>query len=283
MHVCEGEYLLAVNRRPLLAADELFERFERTAGHQTLLLINDKPSPEGARELIVVPVASEALLRLTDWQETNASRVAAATGGRCAYIYLPDTSDNGISAFGRAFYAQTDKRCLLLDARYNAGGYIPDFFFEHLARRHLEYDAPRYGADLDYPLARIDGPKVLVINEYAGSGGDSVADYFRKLALGPIIGKRTWGGVVGIGGELPTVDGGRVNVASVAAWDVVDGTSTWIIENHGVPPDIDLDNRPDLVLQGRDPQLERGIAYLLQELKKQTPLPARPPYGKPKS
>lgn len=149
----------------------------------------------------------------------------------------------------------------MLDARWNNGGYIPDFFFERLARRHLEYDAPRYGADVEYQRPAILGPKVLVINEYAGSGGDSVADYFRKYALGPIVGKRTWGGLMGIGDELPMIDNGRVTVPNLSAWDVVDGRSTWIVENRGVDPDLEVDDRPDLVLQGRDPQLERVVGW----------------------
>lgn len=181
----------------------------------------------------------------------------------------------------RGSYPQADKDCLLLDARWNNGGYIPDFFFERLARRHLEYDAPRYGADIDYQRPAILGPKVLVINECAGSGGDSVADYFRKYALGPIVGKRTWGGLMGIGDELPMIDNGRVTVPNVSAWDVVNRTSVWIVENHGVDPDIEVDNRPDLVIEGRDPQLERGIAIVNEELAKHPPAkPSRPPYGR---
>lgn len=121
---------------------------------------------------------------------------------------------------------------------------------------------------------------MLVINEYAGSGGDSVADYFRKYALGPIVGKRTWGGLMGIGSELPMIDHGRVTIPHISAWDVVDGKSTWIVENRGVDPDIEVDNRPDLVMQGRDPQLERGIAILTEALAKHPPVkPQRPPYG----
>jgi len=124
------------------------------------------------------------------------------------------------------------------------------------------------------------GTLIVVIREYAGSGGDSVADYFRKYALGPIVGKRTWGGLMGIGNELPMIDGGRVTVPNVSAWDVVDGRSTWIVENYGVDPDVEVDNRPDLVIAGRDPQLERGIAILNEELAKHPPVqPTRPSYG----
>jgi tricorn protease len=278
--VREGDYLLAVDGRPLRPPAPLYQAFDQTAGRQVTLLVNDKPSAVGARRAVVVPVASEAALRYRDWIDANRSKVDAATGGRCAYVHIPDTNTRGISEFGRQFYAQSDKVCLLFDARWNNGGEIPDFYFEHLARRHLEYDAPRYGADSEYQSPAILGPKVLVINEYAGSGGDSVADYFRKYALGPIVGKRTWGGLMGIGGELPTIDGGRVTVPAVSAWDFVDGKSTWIVENYGVPPDIEVDNRPDLVIAGRDPQLERGIAILNEELAKHPPVqPKRPPYG----
>jgi len=203
----------------------------------------------------------------------------AATNGRCAYIHIPDTSTRGVREFGRQFYAQSDKACLLLDERFNTGGPVPDFFFERLARRHLEYDSYRYAADLEIQAPAILGPKVLLINEYAGSSGDSIADYFRRYALGPIVGKRTWGGLVGIGNELPMIDNGTVTVPEEAVWDVFDGKSRWIVENHGVDPDIEVDNRPDLVIAGRDPQLERGIAILNEELAKHPPLkPARPPY-----
>ncbi|HEX8616509.1 MAG TPA: PDZ domain-containing protein, partial [Thermoanaerobaculia bacterium] len=282
--VREGDYLLAVNGRPLRASDPLFAPFDETAGHQVRLQVNDKPQQAGARTVTVVPLASEAQLRYLDWLETNRRKVEAATGGRCAYVHLPSTGDEGISAFGRQFYAQADRPCLLLDARWNTGGHIPDFFFERLARRHLEYDAPRYGADEHYQRPAIFGPKVLVINEYAGSGGDSVADYFRKYALGPIVGKRTWGGLMGIGDELPMIDNGRVTVPNISAWDVVNGESVWIVENRGVDPDIEVDNRPDLVMQGQDPQLERGIALLNEALAKNPPSkPNRPPYGANKS
>ena len=278
--VREGDYLLAVNGRPLRASESLLAAFDETAGRQVTLQVNDRPQQAGARTVTVVPVASDATLRYLDWIGTNRRKVDEATHGRCAYVHLPNTSEEGIAAFGRQFYAQSDRDCLLLDARWNTGGFIPDFYFERLARRHLEYDAPRYGADEHYQRPAILGPKVLVINEYAGSGGDSVADYFRKYALGPIVGKRTWGGLMGIGSELPMIDNGRVTVPNVSAWDVVDGESKWIVENHGVDPDIEVDNRPDLVMQGRDPQLERGIAILLEELAKHPPAtPKRPPYG----
>ncbi len=278
--VREGDYLLAVNGRPLRPPDPLFAAFEETAGKQVTLQVSERPQQAGARTAVVVPVASDATLRYLDWLATSRRKVDQATQGRCAYIHLPNTAEEGIAAFGRQFYGQSDRDCLLLDARWNTGGFIPDFYFERLARRHLEYDAPRYGADEHYQRPAILGPKVLVINEYAGSGGDSVADYFRKYALGPIVGKRTWGGLMGIGSELPMIDNGRVTVPSVSAWDVVNGQSTWIVENYGVEPDIEVDNRPDLVMQGRDPQLERGIAILLEELAKHPPVtPKRPPYG----
>jgi tricorn protease len=278
--VREGDYILAVNGRPLRAPQSLFAAFEETAGKQVTLQVNDRPQQAGARTIVVVPVASDGTLRYLDWIATNRRKVEEATRGRCAYVHLPNTAEEGIAAFGRQFYAQSDRDCLLLDARWNSGGFIPDFFFERLARRHLEYDAPRYGADEHHQRPAILGPKVLVINEYAGSGGDSVADYFRKYALGPIVGKRTWGGLMGIGSELPMIDNGRVTVPNISAWDVVEGKSTWIVENRGVDPDIEVDNRPDLVMQGADPQLERGIAILVEALTKNPPAtPKRPPYG----
>jgi len=277
--VREGDYILAVNGRPLRAPASIYAALDQTSGRQVTLLVNDKPSEAGARRNVVVPVKNESELRYRDWVETNREKVDAATNGRCAYIHIPDTSTRGVREFGRQFYAQSDKACLLLDERFNTGGPVPDFFFERLARRHLEYDSYRYAADLEVQAPAILGPKVLLINEYAGSSGDSIADYFRRYALGPIVGKRTWGGLVGIGDELPMIDNGTVRVPGEAVWDVFDGKSRWIVENHGVDPDIEVDNRPDLVIAGRDPQLERGIAILNEELAKHPPLePARPPY-----
>ena len=278
--VREGDYILSVDGRPLRAPQSIYSALEGTVGHQVTLVVNGTPSMTGARRAVVVPIESEVAIRYRDWINLNRAKVDAATNGRCAYIHLPDTALRGIGEFGRQFFAQADKQCLLLDARWNNGGEIPDFYFEHLARRHLEFDTPRYGSDLEYQRPAIMGPKVLVINEYAGSGGDSVADYFRKYALGPIVGKRTWGGLMGIGDELPMIDGGRVTVPNVSAWDVVNGKSEWIVENYGVPPDIEVDNRPDLVIAGRDPQLERGIAILNEEMAKHPPVkPQHPPFG----
>ena len=278
--VREGDYLLAVNGRPLRAGDNPFALFENTAGKQVTLKVNDKPSDVGARLVTVRPIASETTLRYLDWVETNRRKVAEATDGRCAYIHVPDTQVPGINAFFKAFYAQTDKDALIVDARYNSGGFIPDFLAERLTRKVLEYDAPREGLDERYPQAAIYGPKVLVVNEYAGSGGDSIPDYFREANIGPIVGKRTWGGLTGITGGLPMVDGGTVTAPSVAAWRVENGRSVWIVENKGVLPDIDLDARPDLVVSGRDPQLEKAIELINEQLAKNPPQhPRRPPYG----
>ena len=277
--VREGDYVLSVNGVALRAPQSIYAAFDGTAGRQVTLLVNSTPSTTGARRAVVIPLENEFALRYRDWVDTNRRKVDAGTNGRCAYIHIPDTANRGVNEFGRQFFAQADKQCALIDSRWNSGGDFPDFYYEHLARRHLEYDAPRYGADLDYQQPAIFGPKVLVTNELAGSGGDSVADYFRKYALGPIVGKRTWGGLVSVGNELPMIDGGRVNVPYLAAWDVVDGKSRWIIENHGVDPDVEVDMRPDLVNAGHDPQLERGIAILNEELaKKPMVKPQRPPY-----
>lgn len=281
MQVAEGDYLLAVNGKALTTADNLFAALLGTRDRDTRLLVSATPSAGAAREIVVRPIGDEEPLRVAEWVETNRRKVAEATGGRAAYIYLPFTNDEGVSAFGRQFYAQTDRSALVLDGRYNGGGYIPDFLMERLARRHLEYDAPRYGPVQKVPAAAIDGPKVLVTNEWAGSGGDSVPDYFRKLALGPIVGKRTWGGLMGVGDEVPAIDGGYVRVPFVAAWDVVGGRSEWIVENHGVDPDVEVDQRPDLVVAGGDPQLERAIAIISAAVAKAPPPPSRPPYGAP--
>ena len=278
--VREGDYLLAVNGQPLRAGDNPFALFENTVNKQVLLKVNDKPSEAGARTVTVRPIASDTSLRYLDWVEGNRRKVAEATGGRCAYMHVPDTQISGINAFAKAFYAQTNKDALIVDERWNSGGFIPDFFVERLRRQLLSYWAPREGNDWKSPAAAIYGPKVMIVNEYAGSGGDAFPYYFRRYQIGPIIGKRTWGGLVGISGGLPMIDNGSVTAPTFAIWVADNGKSEWVVENKGVEPDIEVDARPDLVVSGRDPQLEKAIEIIKEQLAKNPPpKPARPRYG----
>jgi tricorn protease len=225
---------------------------------------------------VVRPIANETSLRYTAWVESNREKVAKATGGRIAYIHVPNTATAGIQEFTKQYYPQVDKDGIIVDERFNGGGFIPDFFVERLWRTTWTYWSNRDGVGFRTPATAIDGPKSILINEYAGSGGDAFPYYFRQEKLGPVIGKRTWGGLVGISHSLPLVDGGSVTMPDFGLYDL---KGEWTVENHGVDPDIEVENRPELMVQGHDPQLERAIQYSLAELAKNpVKRPVRPPY-----
>jgi|SRR5579884_399369 len=275
--VKEGDYLIAVNGIPLHTDVDPYSLFLDTVGKTVTLRVNSQPSDTGAHDVQVRPIASETELRHLDWEEANRKKVELATGGRIGYMYVPDTAFGGLTAFGREFYSQTDKDGIIVDERFNSGGFIPDFFVEKLDRRLLSMDTSRYGMDEKQPGAAIYGPKVILENEWSGSGGDAFPYYFRKAGVGPIIGKRTWGGLVGINGFRQLLDGGGLTVPQFGIWSPQDGK--WIAENHGIDPDIEVNNTPDLVNEGHDPQLERAIAYELEQLKKnQLPTYHHPPF-----
>ncbi|MBM3293870.1 MAG: peptidase S41 [Candidatus Aminicenantes bacterium] len=271
-----GEYLLEVDGRPLRApADNLFAAFENTSGKIIEIRVGPNPDGSGSRTLAVVPVASESALRNRDWVEGNIRKVHQATGGRAAYVYVPNTSTAGWVYFKRYFYPQADKEAIIVDERFNGGGSVADYYIDHLRKPLVSYWAMRYGADLRTPSATIEGPKVMLIDETAGSGGDLLPWMFRKFQLGPLIGKRTWGGLVGTLGFPVLMDGGGVTAPNLAIW-TEDG---FIVENEGVPPDIEVEQTPAEVAAGRDPQLERAIAWVMDELEKNPPRKVRrPPY-----
>lgn len=269
MNVTAGEYLLAVGGRELTAADNVYSFFEGTAGKQTVIRVGGDPSGAGAREVTVVPLASETRLRNLAWIEDNRRKVDAMTGGRVAYIYLPDTSSGGFTNFNRYFFAQVRKEAAIVDERYNGGGMLATDIIEYLSRKLLSSVATRDGDDEIQPQGLIAGPKVMLINENAGSGGDAMPWYFRRAGVGPLIGKRTWGGLVGRAGAPDLMDGGIVTAPSSAVWDPQE--SKWIAENVGVAPDIEVEQDPRLVRQGHDPQLEKAIEVVLGELAKNPP------------
>ena len=271
-----GDYILRVNGKELTSAVNIYSLFENTAGRQVKLLVNSVPQETGGREVVVVPVESERPLRLLDWVEGNRKKVEAMTGGRVGYIYLPDTGYLGFLYFNRYFYSQTDKEGLIVDERFNDGGQAANSIIDTLAQPLLNYWAPRDGPDYATPFGAVFGPKAMIINEYAGSGGDAMPFYFRERAVGPLVGKRTWGGLVGIGGEPLLMDGGYVTAPSFAAFGK---EGKWLIENEGVPPDYEVEMAPSLVVQGRDPQLEKAVELVLEALKKNPPKKtSRPPY-----
>ena len=276
VNVQEGEYLLSVNGRDVRATDNVYSFFEATSGKSVLLRVGPNPDGSGSREVTVVPVASEARLRNLAWIEGNRRKVDAATGGKVAYVYMPDTSFGGLTNFTRYYYAQVGKEAVIIDERFNGGGALATDIIEHLKRTMMSLVATRDGEDEVQPQGAIFGPKVMVINEFAGSGGDAMPNYFRRAGVGKLIGKRTWGGLVGRAGAPPLMDGGFVTAPSSAVWGPA---GEWDAENVGIAPDIEVEHDPALVRQGKDPQLERAIAEVMAELKKNpVSKPKRPAY-----
>ena len=262
-----GEYLLAVNGVDLVPPQNLFARFENSAGRQIEITVGPNPDGEGARTLTVVPVGNEQALRNRDWVEDNIRKVHEATDGRVAYVYVPNTTSMGHVYFKRYFFPQAGKDAIIIDERHNGGGQIADYYIDHLRRPFLCHWAMRYGADLPTPLSSIQGPKVMLIDETAGSGGDMLPWMFRQLDLGTLIGRPTWGGLVGTLGFPVLMDGGSVTAPNLAIW-TEDG---FIVENVGVPPDIEVEQLPADVAAGRDPQLEKAIEVVLEQLETNPP------------
>lgn len=270
-----GEYLLAINGKDIKADENLFSRFEYTAGKIVKLTVGPNPDLKGSRTVQVVPIRNEASLRNRDWVEGNIKKVDKATDGRIAYVYVPNTTTLGHTYFKRYFFPQTRKEGIIIDERFNGGGLIADYYIDHLRRPFMCNWNMRYGDDLITPSGAIFGPKVMIIDENAGSGGDMLPWMFHKLELGKLIGKRTWGGLVGTLGFPVLMDGGYVSAPNLAIW-TEDG---FIVENVGVPPDIDVEQTPALVIQGQDPQLERAIEEVMKDLEKNPfVMPKRPPY-----
>jgi len=276
VNVKAGEYLLAVDGRELYSRDNLFRFFEKKVGKQVVLTVGPNPKHEGSRQVTVVPIERETQLRHFDWIESNRRYVSKVTDGRVAYVYMPDTAFGGYTYFNRYFYAQVGKEALIVDERFNGGGMLATDIIERLKRKMMSLVATRDGEDEVQPQGAIFGPKVMIINEFAGSGGDAMPWYFKRAKVGPLVGKRTWGGLVGRAGAPQLMDGGFVSSPSSAVWSP-DGN--WIAENIGVFPDVEVELDPQLVRQGKDPQLEKAIAIVMEELAKNPlPKPKRPTY-----
>ena len=270
VNVAAGEYLLAVNGRDVHATDNIYGFFEATAGKTTILKVGPDPTGANAREVKVVPVPDESGLRHLAWIEDNRRKVDQMTGGRVAYIHMPDTSFGGYTSFNRYFFAQVDKEAAIIDERFNHGGQLATDVIEYLQRKLMSVATGREGADLMQPQGAIFGPKVMIVNQFAGSGGDAMPWYFRRAGVGKLIGERTWGGLVGLNGYPALMDGGMVMAPSIAIWNP---NGTFDIENRGVTPDIEVDLDPAAVRQGHDPQLEKAVEVVMQELR-ENPRPA---------
>jgi tricorn protease len=273
LKIKEGDYILAVNGETLDITKAPWSAFEGLADKTVELTINDKPSFEGAKKIIVSTLSSETRLRNLAWIESNRKYVEEKTNGKVGYIYVPSTgASDGQYELVRMFYAQFDKPALIIDERFNNGGQIPDRFIELLNRKPLAHWAVRDGKNWQWPPAAHFGPKVMLINGWSGSGGDAFPDYFRKAGLGSLIGTRTWGGLIGITGMPALIDGGNVTVPTFRMYDP-DGK--WFKEGHGVDPDIEVVDDPSKLARGIDPQLDRAIEEILKSLQKN-------PYAEPK-
>jgi tricorn protease len=275
VNVKVGEYLLAVNGRDVPGAEEIYRFFEGTAGKQTVLKVGPNPDGEGSREVTVVPVEEEWRLRNLAWIEDNRRKVDDLSGGRLAYVYVPDTADDGYTSFNRYYFSQTDKEGAVIDERFNGGGYLADYIIDYLNRPILSKVTTREGLDSPVPIGAIYGPKAMIINEMAGSGGDALPWYFRKRGIGPLIGKRTWGGLIGIGGYPSLLDGGYVMAPRMAVYGL---EGKWEVENVGVAPDIEVEFDPHAWRTGHDPQLEKAVSVLMESLRQHPP----PVYPRPK-
>jgi tricorn protease len=271
-----GDYILAVNGRDLHSQDNIYSFFEETAGKQVVLKIGANADGKDAREVTVVPVESEENLRHLAWIEGNRRTVDQATGGRVAYVYVPNTAGGGYTSFNRYFFSQVGKEAVIVDERFNEGGQLADYIIDYLRRPITSKVVTREGHDWSSPTEAIYGPKVMIINEMSGSGGDALPWYFRKAGLGPLVGKKTWGGLVGIGGYPLLLDGGYVTAPRAAIYGL---KGEWEVENHGIAPDFEVDLDPAAYRQGHDAQLDKAIEVVMQQLKEH-PLPQypRPPY-----
>lgn len=263
VNVKVGEYLLAVNGTQLLAMDNLHRHFENTVGKIVELEVGPNSDGTDSRTIQVTPIGSDAALRNRDWVEGNYKRVTEATDGRVAYVHVPDTGGGGHQYFKRYFYPQADRDALIVDDRHNRGGQVADYVIDHMRRPYIASWATRYGKDLVSPRGSIDGPNIMLINEHSSSGGDLLPWMFQHLKLGTLVGRRTWGGLVGILGFPALMDGGRMTSPNIGFWTEDEG---FAVENVGVAPHVEVNMYPADCLNGRDPQLERAILLALEQL-----------------
>jgi tricorn protease len=276
--VKEGDYVLAVNGVPVDVSKDPWAAFQGLTQAPMVLTVNAQPTMDGARQVLVKPLADDTELRFREWIEARRQRVDQASGGKVGYIYVQSTGVDAQGELLKQFMAQWRKDGLIIDERFNSGGQIPDRFIELLNRPMLSYWAVRNGEDWQWPPIAHRGPKVMLINGWSGSGGDAFPFYFRQAKVGPLIGLRTWGGLIGMSGAPGLVDGGTLTVPTFRMYDV---TGKWFPEGHGVEPDIPVVDDPAQLVRGTDPQLERAIQEVQRLIAQQPPTPPkRPAYEK---
>jgi tricorn protease len=275
----EGDYIIAVNGKPTNTMNNIYASLVGTVGKQVTLTLNAKPQAEGQRKTTVVPIGDETRLYYYRMVQDNIAKVSKATQGRVGYLHVPDMSTVGLNEFVKHFYPQLRKKALIIDVRGNGGGNVSPQLIERLRRELAMVNVARNTAPTTNPGGLFNGPMVCLLNEFSASDGDLFPYRFRKYKLGKLVGKRSWGGVVGIRGTLPLLDGGYLNKPEFAPYDVTG--KKWIIEGHGVDPDIVVDNDPAREFAGQDDQLSKAIEVVLGELKtKEKSLPPVPPYPK---
>jgi len=273
LNIKTGEYILAVNGRDLKASDNIYSFFEQTAGKQVIIKVGPNPDGTKARNVTVVPLRNDTGLRRLDWIEGNRRKVSQLSNGQIGYVYLPNTAGAGYTNFNRYYFAQIDKKGAIIDERFNGGGAAADYFIDYMRRPLMNYWSTREGENFTTPVGSIYGPKTMIINEYAGSGGDLLPWLFRKAKIGSLVGKRTWGGLVGIYSYPTLIDGGSVTAPRVAFRNAKGELD---VENKGIAPDIEIDLDPKLWRTGRDVQLEKAVQVTLDKIK-------RNPMRKPKN
>ncbi|HZQ21476.1 MAG TPA: PDZ domain-containing protein [Terriglobales bacterium] len=275
VNVHEGDYLIAVNGRSLKAPQNPYELFVNTANDTVTLTVNSKPSEDGTRTVKVKPIADEGELRENYWIESNRKKVDAASNGRVGYIYIPDMGAPGLNAFVKQYFPQIRKEGMIIDVRYNGGGFVDQLIFERLRRILAGMDSARNWESGTVPPNVFHGSMLAITNHYAASDGDIFSYFFKYYKLGPLIGERTWGGVRGIRGNIPLLDGGYITRPEFARYDL---NSKWTVENKGVQPDVVVENRPEDVVKGKDTQLEKAIEMVLKDMQEHPKkLAPRPP------
>jgi tricorn protease len=277
LNVKRGDYILAINGVPVSTLPNLYDALIGTADKQVILRVNSKPAEEGARDITVVPVADEAPLYYKSWVQKNVDEVNKKTNGDVGYVHIPDMGQPGLNEFTKQYFPQIRKKGLIVDVRGNGGGFVSPLVIERLRRALVMIEIARNGTPQTNPPQTFIGPMVAVCNEFSASDGDIFPYRFKAMGLGKVIGKRTWGGVVGIRNPLPLADGGQLFRPEFAPYSK-DGKE-WVIEGHGVDPDIVVDNDPAKEFRGEDQQLDRAIEEIQNELKtKKVELPPPPPY-----
>ena len=278
VNVKAGDYILAVNGAPTDTMTDIYNSLVNTAEKLVEITVNSKPSMEGSRKVIVKPIADEADLYYYNWVEHNIHYVDSVSKGKVGYLHIPNMGVEGLNEFIKHYYPQLNKEALIIDDRGNGGGFVSSLIAQRLSLQLVYFTMARNQIGISDPAMML-GPKVLLTNEYSASDGDIIAYRFKKLKIGPVIGKRTWGGVTGIRGTLPIMDGGFINRPEFSPFD----STGWLIEGHGVDPDIVVDQDPALEYIGKDQQLDKGLEVIMDMLKTQVPKFPQVPPGKDKS